>query len=69
MIKLFKIHAYELEIFSIVLTVTGETLLSFYFRRGVITFIGGYPFIDFRMTGKALFICLLIPKYMALGTI
>ena len=69
MIELFKINTYELEILPVVFTVTGKTLLPFYFRRGVITFTRGYSFIYFRMACKAFFVCLFIPEYMALGTI
>ena len=69
MVKFCRIKPNHPKVFSMMITVTDNTLLAFYFRRGMVAFLDSNPILNFGMANQAFFTRYFISKNMALGTI
>lgn len=58
----------DLEIKSVMVTVTRGAIFPLYFRRCVVSLVQGESCFQLRMTGEAFGVCHLIAQLMATGT-
>ena len=69
MIKFCRIKPNHAEVFSMMITVTDNTLLAFNFRRGMVAFLGSNAILNFCMAYQAFFARYFISENMTLSTI